>query len=430
MGKKVVILGAGLAGLSVAYHSQNGCSLYEQESEVGGLARSAVRNGFIFDYDGHLLHFKTGYMRRLVERLLPGIFREHERCAWIYSHNSYTKYPFQANTYGLPAAVIKKCLMGMFRSRMAARREEEPRDFHEWMLANFGEGITRCFMQPYNEKFWNRPARELTAEWTKEYVPRVNVKQVIDGAFTNKTGGIGYNCRFWYPEKGGIEQLPQALAAKIKNVNLNTRIRGVDIKNKKVWFENGKETAFDNLVSTIPLPELGRLLDGRLPARVKTAFSRLKFISIYNINLGIARENINDKHWIYFPEKKFSFFRVGFPTNFSANVAPQGSSSLYAEVSYSREKPLKKDVETKVLSGLVEAGILNKEEKIIVRHINDIKYGYVVYDHDYRHSVDIITGFLRENGILCSGRFGRWQYMSMEDAVLDGLAVSEELKLL
>ena len=54
----IVILGAGLAGLSTAYHLKYGYTLFEKELEPGGLARSIYQDGYIFDYDGHLLYFK------------------------------------------------------------------------------------------------------------------------------------------------------------------------------------------------------------------------------------------------------------------------------------------------------------------------------------------------------------------------------------
>ncbi|MBU4477884.1 MAG: hypothetical protein KKH34_02170, partial [Candidatus Omnitrophica bacterium] len=159
-------------------------------------------------------------------------------------------------------------------------------------------------------------------------------------------------------------------------------------------------------------------------------FSRLKYISVYNLNLGVEREGVSDKHWIYFPEEKFCFFRVGFPTNFSADVAPKSNSSLYVELSYSEYRPLrdKQNVEKRIHADLLKAGILRKTDKIVARHINDIKYAYVIYDRNYRVSIKIISDFLFENNIIAAGRFGRWNYMSMEDVILEGKAVSEQVK--
>ena len=66
----VVILGAGLAGLSTAYHLKKGYALFEKETEPGGMARSIRKDGYIFDYDGHLLHFRKEYTFSLIRKLM------------------------------------------------------------------------------------------------------------------------------------------------------------------------------------------------------------------------------------------------------------------------------------------------------------------------------------------------------------------------
>ncbi|MBU0634767.1 MAG: FAD-dependent oxidoreductase [Candidatus Omnitrophica bacterium] len=428
MSKKIVILGAGLTGLSTAYHLENGCYIYEQNDYVGGLAASFKKSGFVFDCDGHLLHFKTDYARRLVHRLLPRILTVHKRNAWIFSHNTYTKYPFQANTYGLPNSVVKNCILGMLnnRKKITAGKKSNLKD---WMFEKFGFGITNHFMYPYNLKFWTIRPEKLIPDWAEKYVPLVRRKEVVNGAFSLKTKEFGYNSRFWYPKQGGIEQLPQALSKHIRNIKLGHKICAVDMEKNKVFFKNGKSANYRHLVSTIPLIELNELIVNKLPADIKRAFSRLKYISIFNCNLGINRKMVSDKHWIYFPEDKYCFFRVGFATNFSKYVAPAGTSSLYAELSYSDSKPLPDcDVAQKIYTDLIAAGILKPEDKILTTHINDIKYGYVIYDKNYHISVKTIKDYLYKYNIYPAGRFGAWRYMSMEDAMLEGKRLSGFLK--
>ncbi len=428
MNKKIVILGAGLSGLSTAYHLQNGCCVYEQEGEVGGLARTDEIDGFTFDYDGHLLHFKTDYVKKLIKKLLPGLFVPHNRNSWVFSHNVFTKYPFQANTYGLPSGVVKKCILGMFDT-VSKKKPPKEVNLAQWMQHHFGEGITKHFMYPYNHKFWTLAPEELISDWTQGFVPHVKLKTVLDGAFSLKTKSLGYNSEFWYPKVGGIDQIAKILAENINNIKTNYKMTGLELENKKVFFENGESAKFTDLVLTTPLKALQKLIRDTLPKEVKQAFFSLKYVSIFNLNLGVQRENISDKHWIYFPEDKFCFFRVGFPTNFSKNVAPRGTSSLYVEVSYSEFKQVdKRKIVSLIETDLVKSGILNPEDDILMRHINDIKYGYVIYDKQYKHNIKIINDYLLKNNIYSAGRFGRWKYMSMEDVILDGKLISDLVK--
>ena len=117
--KKIVVLGAGLAGLSAAWHLQHSgkeCLVFEKEDEVGGLCRSKRLKGFTFDYDGHLLHFKHQATFNLVQKLLNGNLARHQRSAFIYHDGRYIRYPFQANLYNLPSSVSKECLLGFIKA--------------------------------------------------------------------------------------------------------------------------------------------------------------------------------------------------------------------------------------------------------------------------------------------------------------------------
>src|SRR4051812_47946356 len=102
----VLILGGGLAGVSAAYHLRRPYLLVERESEVGGTARSFKIGGFTFDITGPLLHLHTPYTRKLITKLLNNNFYRCQRNAQIFSNGVYTRYPYQANTNGLPDQVV------------------------------------------------------------------------------------------------------------------------------------------------------------------------------------------------------------------------------------------------------------------------------------------------------------------------------------
>jgi protoporphyrinogen oxidase len=113
---------------------------------------------------------------------------------------------------------------------------------------------------------------------------------------------------------------------------------------------------------------------------------------------------------------------VGFCHNFAPANAPKGASSLYAEISYSRERPLNKAQAPEwVRRGLMDMGILRPKDKISARFIADIPDAYVVYDSHRSAALSTIQGFLRENGVISTGRWGAWEYGSMEDALWQGM---------
>ena len=82
---------------------------------------------------GHLIHLKNPYTKELVASLLPDAFNSHERLAAIYSKQTTTPYPFQANTYGLPPEVVKECVVG-FVETLQAPPNGGPKNFHDWIV--------------------------------------------------------------------------------------------------------------------------------------------------------------------------------------------------------------------------------------------------------------------------------------------------------
>ncbi len=431
--KRILVLGAGIAGLSAAWHlRQKGvpCLVFEKEGEVGGLCRSKKIRGFTFDTSGHLLHFKNPYVFNLVRKLLGKQLVKHERSAWVSLGGRCTRYPFQANLFGLPPRVIKECLEGFVRAQKTWRggHSKKPMNFSQWTRQTFGPGMTRHFMDPYNTKFWTVPPKELTCDWLEGMIPVPSVKQVVEGAEEESTTQLGYNVHFWYPRRGGIEQLPQAFSKSLKNIYTESKISRIDLGKKEIEMSSGEKEKYDILISTIPLPEIAHLVR-HLPREVRAAFHQLRWNSIFNLNLGVSsKSDALKRHWIYFPQKGTCYFRVGFPHNFSSDLAPARRGSLYAEVSYSDRKPIhKQKVISRITRDLKKSGLLPSKGRICAKDINDIEYGYPIYDRHYKAAREKISGFLNKNGIIPCGRYGVWKYMSMEDAILDGKRAAESI---
>ena len=429
----IAIIGAGLAGLSAAYHLKKDYAIYERENEVGGLCKSYTIDGFTFDYTGHLLHFRNKEIKGLVLGLLHGRLNEMRRNAYIFSKGVYTEYPFQSNTFGLPKEVVKECLMGFIEaflkygqgSRVKGQKNKET--FERWIYKTFGKGIAKHFMIPFNEKFWKTSLDKLTSDWVSWLVPMPKIEDVVSGAIGIGNKDIGYNPIFHYPVNEGISILPSSFLPYINNLNLNMKVSSISLKKKKITFTNGAEAGYDFLVSTMPLPELIKSCDDA-PAKIKSLAKGLKYISVYDINLGISREGISDKHWIYFPEKDYPFYRLGFPMNFSKSLVPEGLSSMYVEISHKdgREIPKERLINDAV-NGLIKAGILKNDDEIAVKDIVDIKYAYVVYDFHRQKAVPIIQKYLNGNNIFSIGRYGAWEHTSMEDAIYQGKVTAQRL---
>jgi len=433
MNVDVLILGGGLAGLSAAHHlGEAGARsrlVVEAKSRVGGAAGSETHGGFTFDYTGHLLHLHDAYGKDFILGLLGGNVATHERRAWIYSRGAYTRYPFQANTRGLPGEVVADCVAGLLETVHRPRALAKSPDFLSWSRATFGDGITRHFMKPYNEKLWQTPLSRMTTDWQGRFVPKPSPSEVVYGALADQNKLFGYNAGFRYPVRGGIQSLPDALAARLEPgvVRVNARVAKVDLREKVAAVEGLGEIRYERLVNTLPLVDFLDLA-APLPADVKAARRRLRWNTVWNLNLGIARAGMSDKHWVYYPEKKYPFYRVGYSSNFSSDSAPAGHSSLYVEVA--RPGGARVDraaLERQILNGLRDAEVLRRGDEIAAKAWMPIKVGYVVYDFARAPALATIFAHLDKLGVESIGRYGAWKYSFMEETILDGKRCAQRL---
>ena len=425
---KILILGAGLAGLSTAYFLKKrkiASFLFEKESSCGGLCRSYKIDGFTFDISGHLLHFRNKHSLGLIKSILGNNLEKHKRKAYVYTFNRIIPYPFQLNFHYLPKEISQKCLSGFIKAHNDGSGTKG-NNFVEWSYYKFGKAITDYFMVPYNRKFWRFPLDKMHYKGIEKFIviPKLrDIKRSISG---RNRKNFGYSAFFWYPKEGGIEELTKGLAAGIKTICLNSEVTEVDLRKRTVKFSNGRNEQFDTLVSTVPLPELSRILKG-LPLGIKNEFNKLKWLSIININFAVNKPIHPQSHWIYFPDRNVYFFRVGFFHNFSTSLAPKNRGSIYVEVSYSGGNAGVRNIVGRVENHLKKVGVIEDGVKIIHKSVDNIKYAYPIYDTNYQKSRSRILKFLSKNNIIACGRFGSWQYMSMEDVILESRKVSDFL---
>jgi protoporphyrinogen oxidase len=428
---ETLIIGAGLAGLSTALHLGGDAVILEAEEHVGGKACSEVIEGFTFDVTGHWLHLRDEGIRKLVFDLLgEGAFHRIERISRIWSHGVYTEYPFQANTYGLPPEVVKECVMGAIeadRRRPAeVRPEDEPLNFADWIRFYFGEGIARHFMVPYNAKLWGVPAEEITSRWCQRFVPKPRLEEIVGGAVGCNARKMGYNATFLYPKNGGIRTVADAIAGAVGHdrIHLGRRVESIDLDQRVARTTDGASIKFRHLVNTMPLPELMRRLEG-VPSAVRDATGRLRATSVTYLNVGVDGPLGVPDHWIYVPEQEWPMYRVGSFSNAVPEMAPPGMSSLYIELS-DRDTP-PEQLAPRVQEGLVAMGIIDDPRRLLFAHPRRVPHAYVIYDFHYHSSRQAVHDWLQGRGVLSIGRYGDWNYSSMEDALIDGRRAATRL---
>lgn len=422
-----------MAGISAAIRLGANCQIFEREDRPGGLCRSRQIKGYVFDYGPHVFYTKSALVKRLVRAALKkdgnGLVGRPRR-AYIYLDGVYVKYPFEANLYPLPEKTKQECIVGAKN-----RKPSGGKSFSDWILSTFGKGIARHYLAPYNSKVWRYPLSKMGTGWISGRVPAPSLRDITAGARESGRKEFGGNKYFYYPLHDGTGAIPAALSRGLSNVSCRSEVTGIKLVGKGlevVFRKEGtlRKKRFGRLISTLPLPELVQRLDD-VPHDVERAARRLVHNSSVCVNMGLARPSVSDKHWLYFPEKKYIFNRISFPGNFSASTVPRGKSSVLTEVTYrSRNNAPPKPKEyyaSEVVDGLRDAEILKRHETPEVVDTAVLKYAYVVYDLAHERNTKLLQDYLEGCGILPAGRFGEWEYLNMDASILSGRSAATRL---
>jgi protoporphyrinogen oxidase len=444
-----VIIGGGPTGLSAAYHLPADTVLLERNQTIGGWCRSIEDNGFTFDYAGHIMFSNDPYVLKMYEVLLGDNVHWQNREAWVYSKSVYTRYPFQGALYGLPPKVITECVMGAIDARYgndeaeAAEAQQvedccadgtadvcntdksvkgEVKNFEQFIYKVWGKGIAKHFAIPYNRKIWTVPLNEMETSWLGGRVPLPNLEEIISGALEPVAKPMGPNARFGYPLKGGFQALMDGFKPHIKGkVECNADVVQVLPREHVVALADGRRFRYDNLVSTMPLPELVRLIGDEAPEEVRAAAKGLRHISIRCVNIGIDRV-ATDKHWIYYPEDSI-FHRIFVQGNASPQCNPPGGFGFTCEISYSPYKPLPVDGDELIARAIEDCrkvGMIQPGDKILAANQVDMPIAYVLYDHNRAQNVETCKNWLKQFDITLAGRYSEWEYYNSDHALLAG----------
>lgn len=432
---KIVIIGAGPCGLGAAYRlaelGYKNFKIFEKNNYVGGIAASFKdKQGFTWDQGGHVIFSHYKYFDRLLIKLLKNKYCTHLRAAWIWIFNRFIPYPFQNNIRYLPHKLLWQCLSGLYAAQL---KNKKIRNFKEWIINNFGQGIAKYFLLPYNFKVWATPLNKMSYSWIGERVSVVNFDNILKNILLKKDEvSWGPNNKFKFPVSGGTGGLFSAFMPYIKNhLYLNKEIKKINFDAKKIYFSDKTAENYDVLISTIPLDNLMRF--SNCEKKYKKITHHLQHNSVYVIGIGLKKKNISQKCWAYFPEKNCPFYRVTYFSNYSPKITPSKNySSLMCEVSTSANKKIDaKKIISNTIQGLINTKLIDIRDKknIVSKFIYKIPYAYPVPTVKRDKILKEIQSYLEKHQIYSRGRFGAWKYEigNMDHTTMQGVEIVNRL---
>lgn len=424
----VIILGAGPAGLSAAYHTQSDYLILEKESTPGGLCRSFELGGATFDLGGHAFFTRHDYVKNLISELSPIPLYQQPRAAWVHSHNTYVPYPFQANLYGLPTQVVKDCLLGLIHAAKTPPKQA-PAHMYDWIYQSFGEGIAQHFMLPYNQKIWAHPLDSIVPTWASDRIVAPDIETIVAGALERKDFKHYPNATVTYPSEGGFANLYKGFeqAVDTDNTLQQETVETIDPQKKCIVTASGKTYDYQQLISTIPLTELVKKTINA-PSECQLAAEKLRHFSLHLVNLVYDRPNITDKHRIYCASPNIPFHKLVMNSNSSPSLRDRSVFSFQAEISFSAYKPVDAaGLEDRVINALLDMQLISPDDRLIACDTRTLPLAYPVYTNTWEAARKTLFTYYEAQQIYCAGRFGEWLYINSDTAVMRGKLAAEKI---
>ena len=408
--KKIVILGAGITGLALAYYlsKDNEVLVLEKENFEGGIAFSFKYKDFVLDFGPHKLYSE-----------LPNIIAEMGKISSLLKIKKKNSIFLKNNYYDFPLS-IKQIALKMPSTAIQAMTDiltksfyKKPDDSYEnYLLNRFGKTLYNLSFRDYAEKVWKSDPKNLDVELAKRRVAISGILELVKSVLLKQTKNISAEY-FYYPEKGMLEffsSLTKKIKANKGKIITNARIEKIEIKNNKVSFINLRKRKIkpDILISTIPLDSLANILFPKNLFLVNA--ENLNYQSLNIIYFILNKEKALNDCWIFFPEKSLLFQRVSEQKAFSNFCCPKNKTAIMVETT---QKLIPENIKI-IINQLECIGILKKEE-IIEYFFKSLPKCYPLYKKGFLSCLNPLISYLDKlDNLYTIGRQGLFNYNNMD----------------
>ena len=443
--KKVVIIGAGPAGLTAAYQlckEKVKSVILEKDDVVGGISRTVNYKGYLFDIGGHRFFTKVKVVDEMWREVLgEEKFLRRSRLSRIYYNKKFFNYPLKATNALLGLGIMNSFLMLGSYAKAQVFPIKQEKSFEDWICNRFGRRLFNIFFKTYTEKVWGIPCNEISADWAAQRIKGLSLISTIKNALlssqpiTKKDVIKTLIDAFDYPEKGP-GQMWEMVADSIQK-------RGSELKMKagveKIFWQKGKITALQtgdgekseiiegtDFISSMPMQELVRKLDPEPPAEVKKAADDLGYRDFLTVSLIIKGADLFQDNWIYIHDSAVKVGRIQNFKNWSPKMVADPDKTCLGLEYFCFEGD---GLWTMADEDLIKLAIKELKELDLVEP-EDVEDGavvrmpkaYPVYDSIYSEAVNTIREFLTNlPNMHLVGRNGMHKYNNQDHSMLTAM---------
>jgi len=445
--EKVVIIGAGPAGLTAAYElSKAGVKpiVLEMGSRVGGIARTEVYKGYRMDIGGHRFFTKVTEVEAMWHEVLGDDFLTRPRLSRIYYDRKFILYPLRfvdaLSKLGLARSAV--ILLSYFQSKLFPYRQEN--NFEEWVSNRFGRRLYRIFFKTYTEKVWGVPCTQLSAQWAAQRIQGLSLPWAVWNAIFGQRGAKNVKSlieKFNYPRLGpGMlwERVQQIVEARGGEVRLETQVIKVLHRSGHAYGvvvrHHGIEETIeaDAVISSMPISELIAKLDPPAPEDVRGGAAQLTYRDYFTVGLIIDQANLFPDNWIYIHAPEVKVGRIQNFKNWSPEMVADANKTflgleyfcLEGDELWSMSDADLIKLGTRELDRMGLASAADVEDGVVVRQPK----AYPVYTGDYEVYLERIRGFLDSiPNLQTVGRNGLHMYNNQDHSMLTAMLAVKNL---
>jgi protoporphyrinogen oxidase len=448
---RIVVLGAGPAGMSAAWRlSELGrlVTVLEKDGAVGGMGKTITVGKYAVDYGPHTFHIRETAESRAIHEAIRPFFGEDPliltRGTRVLLRGKEYIYPLEmlqvltGVSPLLSARIVFDYLMATVKSALAPPRKEH--SFEEWGVRNLGRTLYDLCFGLYSARVWGLPTSQISSKQAQR-VAKLNLKNIILRTLGIKADPATYFTKYMYPRKG-ISVLYERMAGEVKKHGNQVLLESPVVRLERqgdriarvVYRQNGREESLEcaGVLSTLPLPQLVGIIDPPLPPAVAAHASKLRYRSLKLIYIALKRPQLTDYHWVYLLDEHFRVNRMSEQKNVSAEMVPGDRTILCIELSCWRDEPVWQASDEEIyriaLKDLLKMGYGVREDEVENYYIADIATAYPVYELNFEdHLIPVLEGVHAVTNMLTLGRHGLFLNNSMDDNVLLGMKVADQV---
>jgi len=441
---KVLIIGAGPAGLSCAYElvkSGVTVEIYESAKYVGGMARSFDLWGQRVDVGPHRFFSKERHVNRFFVEILGKEFTMVNRLTRIYYRNRFFQYPLKLTNvlFNLNPFTIVRILWDYLVQRLFPIKN--PTTFESWVTNRFGKKLYEIFFKSYSEKLWGIPCSKIDADWAAQ---RIKTLSLIGAVWSAIKGNAGNKHKtlvdeFAYPNGGtGVlyEKCAELIKEKGGKIHLNTSVKRVllDDNNQAIGLQlsDGSTVHADTIVSSMPFTSLVKGLD-HVPPEVLEASSALYFRNTVLVYLEIDGIGLFDDNWIYVHSSDVRHGRITNFRNWCPSLYNDKKTSIICLEFWAFEDDDLWKMDDVQLSDIAKEEIhklnlMPKSTAILQSHVLKVPKCYPVYEIGYQGPLKILENHIDTiKNLVPIGRYGAFKYNNQDHSILMGILAAENI---